>query len=535
MSSNSRVMRSKGISDGLSLPARTRQRKKFTSMENDENTSSKTIFDTGLDQHHPQMPVHTSPLPTQPPRPTSAQSITGPITGERQPSRATLVTDNSRNRCQSTPPWTDTVKMWETPVPTIPPAPHRPLTHHIPLPKSQDSGSCLSQMSVPLFTEDRYSSSSEDDLAMCDAEITQINRQNELPQAFAHNSTTERSTSTLTTMDYTTQGDPNQVAPPTYINTAQTTAQNQFLHTNFFIPDGSNRCIHEIWDKVFHAGYLENGNNVYLLELPGLKEMLHTSRFRMDEMSGQFYAVYGNTYQCMSTKPMLEQTWGTGELIDQLAVMQQAFGYAGLSGPMPLLNQPQPTAHTTCNQLDDTLSKKPAPKTIQYQPPSFNLDRPTMHLTMEERIQVHHNYISAVSNLKHKKDLINRLKRSDPHNILAYEAEMTHHMILHDDVLGRILTILKQDDYYRTLEELPVINSLTTYKDIQVFPELYDTTTIIERVTSEADLIKRQLRQPVMYPPPKTSLPSTSGLYQDPPQHFKPIASAALLRTVNTH
>ena len=69
---------------------------------------------------------------------------------------------------------------------------------------------------------------------------------------------------------------------------------------------------------------------------------------------------------------------------------------------------------------------------------------------MEERIQVHHNYISAISNREHKKDLINRLKRSDPHNILAYEAEMTHHMVMHDDVLGRILTILKQDNHYRT-------------------------------------------------------------------------------------
>ena len=36
---------------------------------------------------------------------------------------------------------------------------------------------------------------------------------------------------------------------------------------------------------------------------------------------------------------MLEQTWETGELIDQLAATQQAFGYAGLSEPMPLLNQ----------------------------------------------------------------------------------------------------------------------------------------------------------------------------------------------------
>ena len=130
--------------------------------------------------------------------------------------------------------------------------------------------------------------------------------------------------------------------------------------------------------------------------------MLHTSRFLMDETSGQFYAVYGNTYQHMSTKPMLEQTWGTRELIDQLAVMRQNFGYTGLSGPMPPLNQSQPTASTTYNQ-DDILSKKPAPKTVQYQPPAFNLERPTMRLTMEERIQVFHNYISTVSNREHKK------------------------------------------------------------------------------------------------------------------------------------
>ena len=202
---------------------------------------------------------------------------------------------------------------------------------------------------------------------------------------------------------------------------------------------------------------------------------------------------------------------------------------------MPPLNQSQPAACATCNQQDDTLSKKPAPKTVQYQQPSFNLDRPAAHLTMEERIQVHRNYISAISNLEHKKDLINRLKRNDPHNIPAYEAEMTHHMTLHEDVLGRILTILKQDDYYRTLEELPVIDSLTTYNDIQLFPKLYDTTSIIERITSEADLIKRQLRQPGMYPPSKTPLPSTSGLVPRPIPMFQPIAPATSPEPVNTH
>ena len=223
-------------------------------------------------------------------------------------------------------------------------------------------------------------------------------------------------------------------------------------------------------------------------------------------------------------KPMLQQTWETGELIHQLAVMRQAFGYTKLTGPTPLLtNESQPTASTS-TKPDDILSKKPEPKTIQYQLPTFSLDRPTQCLAMEERIQVYHNYISAISNREHKKDLINRLKRNDPHNIPAYKAEMACHMAMHDDVLGRILTILKQDDYYRTLEELPFVNSLRAYDDIQLFPKLYDITTIIERVTGEADLIKRQLRQPGMYPLPKTPLPSTSGFVPKPTPTFQPIA-----------
>ena len=260
------------------------------------------------------------------------------------------------------------------------------------------------------------------------------------------------------------------------------------------MPDGSNRRIHQIQNKVFHAGYLDNGNNAYLLELPALENMLNTRKFLMDEMSGQFYAVYGNSYQRMSTKPMLQQAWATGELIDELSATRKAFGYTGLGGSTPPLTMGnQPTASTS-QQPDDLLPRQPAPKTVQYQPPNFRLTRPTTRLTKNERIQVHHNYILAVSSLEHKKDFINRLKRSDTCNIPAYEAEMSHHMTLHEDVIERVLNILKQDDYYRTLEDLPVINELTAYDDIKLFPELYDTSTIIERVTAEADLIERQLK-----------------------------------------
>ena len=459
-------------------------------MENDDgDTILNTTFDAGSSQHHPQTPIHTSSL-----------------------------------RCQSTPPQTGTIRMQETTVPAVPAAPQKSTTPCIPLPTSPNSGSHLSQLSAPLFTEDRCSSTPEEELEV-DAEVTLINRRNKPNRTFTDNSTTGRPTSTLTTMDYTTQGDPNQVALSTPLMFMSTTTKNQFLSTNnFFIPDGSNRRIHDIRDKVFHVGYLENGNNAYLLELPGLEKMLHTQKFLMDKMSGQFYAVYGNSYQRMSTKPMLQQAWETGELIDQLAAMRQAFGYTKLTEPTPpLINGSPPTASTSC-QPDDILSKKPEPKNIQYQPPTFSLDSLTQHLAMEERIQVHHNYISAVSNREHRKDLINRLKRSNPHNIPAYEAEMAHHMAMHDDVLRGILTILKQDDYYRTMEELPVIDNLRAFDDIQLFPELYDTTTIIERVTGEADLIERQLRQPGMYPLPKTPLPSTSGFVPKPTPTFQPIA-----------
>ena len=305
-------------------------------------------------------------------------------------------------------------------------------------------------------------------------------------------------TSTPTPSDYITQGDPN--ASPFGSSKAHNTT-NEFLGTNnFFVPDGSNRQIHQIENKVFHAGYLDNGNNTYLLELPALENMLNTRKFLMDEMSGQFYAVYGNSYQRMSTTPMLQWAWAAGELIDELAAMRQAFGYTSLAGSTPpLATETQPTASTS-QQSDDLLPRQPPPKTVQYQPPSFNLTRPTTHLTRNKRIQVHHNYISAVSSLEHKKDLINRLKRSDTCKITAYEAEMSRHMTLHEDVIERVLNILKQDDYYRTLEDLPIIDELTAYDDIKVFPELYDTNTIVEQITAEADLIERQLKQPGMYP-----------------------------------
>ena len=270
----------------------------------------------------------------------------------------------------------------------LPPGLHRPLTPRMPLPTSPASSL---HSSAPLFQEDGYSSTSEEE-----SEVTHSGSNGTFSNQHA-----ERITSTPTPSDCTTQGDPDtspsSLFKPNDIN-------DEFLGTNnFFMPDGSNRQIHHMHNKVFHAGYLENGNNAYLLELPALKNMLNTRKFLMDEMSGQFYAVYGNSYQKMSTKPMLQQAWATGELIDELVVTRQAFRYTGLAGSTPpLATGTQPTASTS-QQPDDLLPRQPVPKTVQYQPQSFRLTRPMTRLTKNERIQVHHNYISAVSSLEHRK------------------------------------------------------------------------------------------------------------------------------------
>ena len=438
MSTSTRITRSKGESDGLSLPMRMR----LTRRDTTSGRNGGTALSTSGREHQQQMPTQTPHL-TQSPEAASAERTTT--------------------------------------APMLPPGPHKPLTPRMPLPASPTSSP---RSSAPLFQEDGYSSTSDKE-----SEVTFTHGKSNSTFSDQH---AKRPTSTPTPSDYTTQGDPD--ASPSSLFKSND-MNDEFLGTNnFLVPDGSNRGIHQIDNKVLHAGYLEYGNNAYLLELPALENMLNTRKFLMDEMSGQFYAVYGNSYQRMSTKSMLQQAQATGELIDELVATRQAFRYTGLAGSTPPLAMgTQPTASTS-QQPDDLLPRQPAPKTVQYQPPSFRLTRPSTRLTKNERIQVHHNYILAVSSLEHKKDLINRLKRSDTHNIPAYEAEMSGHMTLHEDVLERILNILKQDDYYRTLEDLPVTDELTAYDDIKLFPELYDPSTIIERVTAEADLIEQQLR-----------------------------------------
>ena len=231
MSTSTRITRSKGESDRLSLPMRVRPTRRDTASGRNRGTVLST---PGRDQQQ-QMLTQKPHLTQSPEAALAERTATAPM---------------------------------------LPPGPHQPLTPCMPLPASPASSP---RSSAPLFKEDRYSSTSEEESEA--DKVTFIHGKSNSPFL---NHQAKRPTLTPTTSDYTTQGDPN--ASPSNLFKSNDMS-DKFLGTNnFFMPDGSNRWIHQIDNKVFHAGYLENSNNAYLLELPALENMLNTRKFLMDEM-----------------------------------------------------------------------------------------------------------------------------------------------------------------------------------------------------------------------------------------------------------
>ena len=258
MSSSGRITQSKGEPAELSLPTRTQQRKKSPSREAKQVMEQKpTGFAEGLDKLQQEAVVPISPLPAQQPRPDSSKSIAGPITGERPHSRASPVMGMDESQPQLSPPLADHHQ--QSQIPDTPQVPSQQ--------PSQNCKSHLLQLSGPLFTEDRYSTSTDNDEESCDAEITTITQWWMPSQATTIVMSPTRPVSTPSTANCSTQGDPDQTGPQGNHGYNQNYPTMPIQHTNsYFIPDQSDRHIHRIQDKTFHRGILENGHNAYLVD-----------------------------------------------------------------------------------------------------------------------------------------------------------------------------------------------------------------------------------------------------------------------------
>ena len=165
----------------------------------------------------------------------------------------------------------------------------------------QDSGSHVSQMSGPLFTEDRLSTSGSSD-----QEVNNITR-----------TCTPLETSTLVmsprpgssaTLNYSIQGDPDQ---PAYSPLSGLACEQQLiLNThNYLLPDGSGRRIYDLPASQHQPSMFENGHAAYQIELENLEAILETNTFLMDRLTGQFHAVYEDGYRQMATTPKLLHPW----------------------------------------------------------------------------------------------------------------------------------------------------------------------------------------------------------------------------------
>ena len=158
-------------SDGLSLPERTRKSKK------------------SYDQ--PDMDQQTSP---QPSRPGLAQLLTG--------DSATPATSLVARTESSVPPATGLTQTPATYAALLP----RMGSPQVPWQNMQSPTSHISQMSGPLFMEDRLSTSSEQEI--CDQEVMTIICENTPTRSPAH--TIPSRAGSIATVDYSTQGDLDQ-------------------------------------------------------------------------------------------------------------------------------------------------------------------------------------------------------------------------------------------------------------------------------------------------------------------------------------
>ena len=118
-------------------------------------------------------------------------------------------------------------------------------------------------------------------------------------------------------------------------------------------------------------------------------------------------------------------------------------------------------------------------------------------------------------------------EKSEPHNAAHYQRQLEQQLAQHDDVIHRLVDIMKMDDYFRRTEDLPMIDPLVVYDEVEQFPELFDAKEAVSRISTEVNIIERQMCRPGMYPILQSPVPTTSGfVLHRPASTFKPINSA---------
>ena len=272
MSSNSRITRSKGPSDGTSLPPYTRPMKDTsTRADNTESMPTPTQQQTACDQLN--STIGHSPFA----RPGSrASESTVPATPIVRPgSRAGLARLN-------------------VDFPRVAPQATRPLNCNSP----------ISSISDTMFPVDINTSTSWDLIDPdCDVEVAGITK----------GQTQQQVDQTLNTNTDSAPAKPDQ-GPKEDSNISLNQNLGTLYNQDFFVADTTGRRLSQILHKSNYPYPLPNGHSALQLRLPDLLIYLKTDTYLMDVHTGEHYAVYSDRIQKMSVTPKLYSAWGYRQL-----------------------------------------------------------------------------------------------------------------------------------------------------------------------------------------------------------------------------
>ena len=130
------------------------------------------------------------------------------------------------------------------------------------LPATQTSSSHISPVSGPLFTEDRLNTSGSNQ-EMCDQEFTTLTQDRTPTRIPVHNAPSQ--TGSIATVDYSTQGDPDQPAHSPLGSSGN--QSNSIDNTrNFLLPEGLNFMMTYLDDIIIFSNSKE-GHLIHLEEV----------------------------------------------------------------------------------------------------------------------------------------------------------------------------------------------------------------------------------------------------------------------------
>ena len=474
MSSNSRMTRSKGPAEELSLPP-TRMRKDVSTA----NEGGKENAQGQVQANERNQPT-TADMPSPFARPGSrAGTCTTPASEGGMPPIASNPFARPDSRAGFAPP-----------EPTSP-------------------QSSVSSRSDNQLQEDVNTSVSWDlvDTDM-DAEVANINL------SFTHKAVTDpKTTDSINTRQNKAVALNNEI--------------NTLYNQDFFVADTTGRRLSQVTDKSNYSSLLPNGNAALQLRLPDLLIYLKTDTYLVDVKTGHHYAVYHNRIEKMSVLPKLYSAWPYRQLLQ--AIHDDAVRF-GINSPEPATSKQPALVAQPSSSIDrdvQTANKQPPspcmPTIVKYEPPSFNLQIPIKMLTRAERDQVLRNHMTATNTTFNKVAVLEDLMRQEPHNAAHYKEVQRVQKNQHIQVAIKLQHMLEADDEFRQTAGLP---QLDLPEHLWMVRNM-DTAPVREQhfmaISSEVEVLCQQLKVKGMYPAP----PNYMQINQQN-VHFQPIQPAKL-------